>query len=234
MAEPSQPADDDVRQGDDIDEVLSHANPNTERIDCPPRDTLVGLARRSKSIDDPGFEHLVKCSPCYREFRELQAVPAPAASFAVTRGRWAAVAAVVALAIGAAAVWVVIGDRTVLAPASTGPTQVAELRTELDLRQFATTRSEQAGARTTPVELPIGLVELTLLMPVGSEVGAYEVQLLDANLQSKASSRGVGEIRDFVTSIRTTIDLRALTPGTYQLAVRQGGADWQLFPARVD
>jgi hypothetical protein len=70
-------------------------------------------------------------------------------------------------------------------------------------------------------------------LPVGSEPGAYDIQLLDANLQSRASTRGVGEIRDFVTTIRATIDLRAMLSGTYQLAVRREGDDWRMFPARV-
>ena len=43
MAQAGQPPDDDeVRVGDDIDEVLSRANPNPERIGCPPRETLIG------------------------------------------------------------------------------------------------------------------------------------------------------------------------------------------------
>ena len=105
--------------------------------------------------------------------------------------------------------------------------------TELDLRKFTATRSQQTDAETAPVTLPSALVDLTLLMPVGSEPGSYDVQLLDADLQSKASAHAAGEIRDYVTTIRTTLDLRSVEPGTYQLAVRRAGDDWRLFPARV-
>lgn len=73
MAHSSQPPDaDDVRFGHDIDEILTRANPNAERVGCPPRETLVGLARRELPLGDPGYGHLLKCSPCYREFRALQ------------------------------------------------------------------------------------------------------------------------------------------------------------------
>ena len=95
MAQPGQPPDDDdVRFGDDIDEVLSRANPNPDRIGCPPRETLVGLARRVQPLGDPAYEHLVKCSPCYREFRALQeSLPSQSARRSSWSRGWMAVAA---------------------------------------------------------------------------------------------------------------------------------------------
>ena len=73
MAQPEPPPDDDdVRRSDEIDEVFSRANPNPERIGCPSREALISLARRAQPLGDPAYEHLVNCSPCYREFRSLQ------------------------------------------------------------------------------------------------------------------------------------------------------------------
>ncbi len=174
MAQRSQPSDDEAgRFGDDIDEVLSRANPNPERVGCPPRDTLIGLARRAQPLGDPAYEHLVKCSPCYREFRALQEERAPrqVASPVVGSYRgWMAVAAVAILAVGIAGVWFFVGGRpSVTEPASPSQPQIAALRTELDLRKYAVTRSDQASPEATPVSLPIGVVDLTLLLPVGSE-----------------------------------------------------------------
>src|SRR5262249_62268433 len=56
----------------EIDLVLGNANPNPSRVGCPPRDALIALARRNRPIDDPAYDHLIKCSPCYREVRALQ------------------------------------------------------------------------------------------------------------------------------------------------------------------
>ncbi|MBA3641179.1 MAG: hypothetical protein H0W53_18305 [Acidobacteria bacterium] len=81
--------------------------------------------------------------------------------------------------------------------------------------------------------MPIGIVDLTLLLPVGSEPGAYDIQVLDSDLKSRASARAVGEIRDFVTTVRATVDLRGVPGGTYQLAIRREGDDWRMFPAQV-
>lgn len=57
---------------DEIDEVLGRANPNPKREGCPARDVLIALSRRERPIGDPSYEHLVRCSPCYREVRALQ------------------------------------------------------------------------------------------------------------------------------------------------------------------
>jgi len=42
--------DDETPGGDELDEVLSHANPNPNRIGCPPRETLISLAQRAQSM----------------------------------------------------------------------------------------------------------------------------------------------------------------------------------------
>jgi hypothetical protein len=60
---------------DEIDEVLSLANPNPERRGCPSRAVLVALSRRELPIGDRAYEHLLECSECYCEFRQLQQQP---------------------------------------------------------------------------------------------------------------------------------------------------------------
>lgn len=73
MAQPGSPSDDDdANFRDDIDEVLSSANPNPERIGCLSREALIELSRRELPLGDPAYEHLLKCSPCYRTYRALR------------------------------------------------------------------------------------------------------------------------------------------------------------------
>lgn len=57
---------------DEIDELLGRANPNPNRIGCPGREVLIALARRDRPLGDPAYEHLSRCSACYREVRGLQ------------------------------------------------------------------------------------------------------------------------------------------------------------------
>lgn len=60
------------KEDDEIDRVLAHANPNPKRIGCLPREVLADLAARRQPLNAPGYEHLLECSECYREFRALQ------------------------------------------------------------------------------------------------------------------------------------------------------------------
>jgi len=57
---------------DEIDRVLSYANPNPQRVGCLTGAVLGRLAARRQPLNAPGYEHLLECSECYREFRELQ------------------------------------------------------------------------------------------------------------------------------------------------------------------
>ena len=73
MGQRGEPTDDDAAQfGRDVDEVLSRANPNPERVGCVTHATLVELVMRAKPLGDPGYEHLLTCSACYQLFRSLQ------------------------------------------------------------------------------------------------------------------------------------------------------------------
>src|SRR5690349_21630938 len=87
----------------EMDLLLGRAHPNPTREGCPPRQLLVSLSRRELPIDDPAYEHLSKCSPCYQEVRALQQADAAKRTAAVRRKRFAyvAAAAVLVLAIGA-------------------------------------------------------------------------------------------------------------------------------------
>jgi hypothetical protein len=65
---------------------------------------------------------------------------------------------------------------------------------------------------------------------VGAEPGAYEIQILDSNLQSRTTATGTAAIRDYVTTLEATLELDALSPGEYKLALRRPEADWRMYP----
>ena len=208
-----------LRWPDEIDEVFGRANPNPTREGCPPREELIALSRRERPLSDPGYVHLTKCSPCYLETRAFF-------EERVLQRRWqfvrAAAAAAVVVAIAVAA-WFFAGSRS----------RPTELRAELDLRPYALTRGEPQESGRQQLPLPRARVALTMLLPVGSEAGMYEVQVLDSELRSVASAPGTAEIKNYVTTLQSALDLNSVAPGAYQLAIRRSGQEWQLFPARV-
>jgi hypothetical protein len=108
-----------------------------------------------------------------------------------------------------------------------------EVRAQLDLRPYALMRGEMPQGDRPPLVLPRARVLLTLLLPTASEPGPYEVEIRDSGALSWASARGDAGLRNQVTTLEVALDLGAVSPGTYQIAVRRHGEDWQLFPVQV-
>lgn len=226
----------DFQPQDEIDEVFSRANPNPTRAGCPSHDALAAAASKQLPIGDPTYEHLAKCSPCYREFRRLQQTAQQSSRRSLFgRTGWLTAAAAVVLIVGGA-VWLLRpgGVRLTQGVAPAPPTMAAAAQPlQLDLRNYSVSRTDGQAPKQPPVELVRGSLNLTILLPVGSEPGPYDTQLLDSSLRSLSSTTGQARIEDFVTTLRTTMDLRSVPSGAYQLALRHQGDDWRLFPAVV-
>ena len=221
---------------DEIDEVFSRGNPNPTRTGCPPHDVLIAAAGKKLPIGDPAYEHLGKCSPCYQEFRRIQQSQRQTVrrSLSVRAASLAVAAAIVLIVAGA--LWLLrTGQPTVAPSPSSTPLTVTAVAQPLqvDLRNYSVSRTDQQGPRREPVRLRRASLNLTILLPVGSEAGHYDLQVLDSGLRSRASATGQAEIKNFVTTLQATMDLRSLAPGAYQLALRHDGDDWRLFPALV-
>jgi hypothetical protein len=228
MANPAENPDPSPFSPDDeIDEVLGGANPNPQRVGCPPRDVLSALAHRRRPIGDPAYEHLAKCSPCYREFRALQQGAAAISAGGARRRRWWAAAA-------AAAVLLTAGTWFVLSRAGGRTSAPAEVSAQIDLRKYPVERSQEPQAEPEALTLTRGRLNVTILLPVGSEPGEYEIRVLDSDLRQRASAVGTAAIRNYVTTLQTPIDLTGLPPGAYRLAVRRQGEEWRLFPVRLN
>ena len=216
----------------EMDLLLGRAHPNPAREGCPPRDLLVSLSRRELPIGDPAYEHFSKCSPCYQELRALQQADAAALKAAVRRKRLAYAAAAV-LVLGIAGSWFALrraGDADRIAQPTT---QTAPQSARLDLRPLAVTRSEEQRVAAAPLVVPRGRVSATILLPVGSSPGEYDVRILDADLRPRATAKGSAEIRNYITTLEAVIDVSALEAGDYQLTLRRDGSEWQMFPLRV-
>ena len=214
----------------EMDLLLGRAHPNPTREGCPPRDLLVSLSRRKLPIGDPAYEHLSKCSPCYQEFRALQQADAAQATAAARRKRVAyAAAAAAVLLLAIAGSWFALRQD---GPQNSAPANGAAQVASLDLRPLAVIRSQEQNS-ATPVKVPRGRVKATILLPVGSAPGAYEVRVLDRELRVRASATGSAEIRNYVTTLDATIDTSALDGGNYQLTLRREGGEWQMFPLTV-
>jgi hypothetical protein len=230
MTDSGQHSDSKFEIEDELDYLFANASPNPNREGCPSREALIGLSRREKPIGHPDYLHIVRCSPCFREFRAIQQ-----ANKAKARARrLAAFAAAAVFVLVAAGIWLALRpNRSALSVIgeSAPPAVSTNLTARIDLRPYTVTRSDERKAEPEAVAIPQGRVTATILLPVGAEPGDYEIRVLDQDLAIRTSSTGTAAIRDHVTTLETTIDLSAMAPGRYQLALRRSGSEWQMFPA---
>ena len=225
---PRQPDPLAFRSENEFDDVFGYGNPNPERVGCPSREVLRALSRRERPIEDPGYEHVANCSPCFREFRAFQQARA-----ARRKRAWWLVRAAAVVLIGSVGAWFILSfDRGGVSQNET-LSRARPVTQQIDLRKYAVMRGEPE-TDMPPVSLGRAPLKLTILLPVGWEPGACDVQLVDRERRPRAVGSGRAEIRDYVTTLEAPLDLTDMPAGSYQLAIRRHGQDWHLFPANVE
>ena len=211
---------------DGIDYLFAHANPNPGRTGCPGPRVLRDLARKKRPIDDPALEHLEQCSPCYREFRELQ----DRMHSEVTLRRRLAIAAAIGAVVIGGSVWAA-RPHLVRTPADVTD---AVASVDLDLRTALTTRGGERPSSGVAPRLPRREMNLEITLPIGLEPGSYNLRIVDANARAFLTTTATGALRNGAVRVATRADLRSVQSGDYFLAVRRAGADWLLFPVTIE
>src|SRR5687768_10324293 len=82
-----------------LDTIYSAAEPNPDRVGCPPREALRELAMRTRPLSDPLWDHVMECTPCRIDVREMgrgRAAARPRSSM-----RWVAFVAAAVIVLGA-------------------------------------------------------------------------------------------------------------------------------------
>jgi hypothetical protein len=217
MSSDRQEREGDLKHPTEFDELFGRAYPNPNRVGCPPRADLIALARRERPLGDPAYDHLKECSPCYLEGRAIQEADAGRRRILA----WAAAAAVAVVAGAGALIF------------TNGGASDTQIRAQLDLRPHAIMRGEPQADRP-PLTLTRGRVLLTVLLPTGSDPGTYEVEIRDSNATAKVDAVGRADLRNRITTLEVEVATGSLSPGAYQLAIRQNGTRWQEFALRLE
>ena len=100
----------------------------------------------------------------------------------------------------------------------------------LDYQQERTSRSEGGDAPRQPNTLVRKKVDATILMPTGSEAGAYEIRLVDSDGKVMLTQGARGAMEDHAVRVRVNLDLQSMPIGTYSLELRRLGEDWDPHP----
>ena len=195
--------------------------PNPDRKECPPSDVLKRIASHEMPLSqaETWLDHLGSCSPCYRDYLDLQAANRK-------RLQWAlfAVAAGILLSI------LVVGR--ILSPKHRGlpPAQTTAV---LDLRNRSVTR----GSEQAPVEAPLVVSRYAsqwdIQLPLGSTDGPYEVRLTTPQGQQVFAARGVATIGGGITLLRVEIRLSSTNPGQYLLRLRGPTLVWNSYSVDI-
>ena len=191
--------------------------PNPERTGCPGRDVLRRIASHDMPLTEAEkwLDHLTSCSPCYRDFSQLQN-----ARELRRKQAWLAIAAAILLcaAVGG---WGFVRWHN--------GTQTVQTAT-LDLRDYSVARGAEPNPNLPPLALNRSASSLTILLPVGSAAGAYEIRIVTRSGNSVVAANGTAEFENGITRLQVAARPQSLSPGSYVLQIRTAGSEWNSYP----
>lgn len=195
--------------------------PNPERVGCPGTEIIEALAHRRLPHTHEAVQHITHCSPCYSEFLAIR--------HRIRRKRFAritAIAACLLIATGATTYFLL----NTLRPQWL-PFQVAIARITLDLRPYSLERGAGRIAESLPpLRVPSERLHITLQLPVGADEGLYAMSINNPQQQTVLDTQVSASLKDHVMTAETSVDLRGIPPGRYELALRTGQDGWHTYP----
>jgi hypothetical protein len=200
---------------------LSREFPNPQRVGCPDSAVLRGIHFRKLRLAEvePWLEHLSSCSPCFQEFTELRKQSAS------QRRRTQVWLAAVAVLIVTVAAWLWVRTQR---PVKQPETAILDLRERSVSRGQDPTQTDQS-----PLEIRRSAKHLIMELPIGSQEGTYEIAFLDESGSAIQSASGTAQLQDHIVTLRAEVDVSAVRPGPYLLALRQPDLRWTRYPVRV-
>ena len=216
--------------------------PNPERSGCPDQEALHSVARKTRSAAESEgvLEHLTCCSPCFAEYEHLlrkdrlsknMKILALCASLLITVG-------LVIWFYGLPGQPGLRQQQPTIVQKEPVPPQAPAIQYEVAvvyLRNRSPVRGEQqpAPSETVVATLPKRPLELSIYLPIGSEEGQYELQILGEPGTPLVTLTGSGSLRDRNVVLRLQTDLTGLNPGRYLLGVRKGSFRWMYYPIAI-
>jgi hypothetical protein len=216
-------ADEEGRRGFErakeiVQEAILRGFPNPERRGCPGAAVLKRLASSGLPAEnDPDWDHVTHCSPCYAEFLDYRKQVKAAQR---GRSRNKLIAATLAAAAVIVVIWVFFAR----------PSPPREISAYLDLSPVVILRGEEQPPRPN-FALPIGDLRLTIRLPVASQEGRYQVELLrEPGTTPVATGSGQAHLAKGITTVHVNLNTAGLQPGRYYFGFRSSNLDWTVVP----
>lgn len=205
--------------------------PNPEHSGCPEPAILRNLARRRIPLRETRdlVEHVATCAPCfeaYNQYRRRQRLAKSAARLT-------------AAALCLLAIFLLWPRRHTIRPGNPQVANSSAARTifsaTLDYRKYSPSRSPVPDFDTLPPpHLRKAFLDLTILLPFGTDDGKYAIELRSPTGKTYAETTGTARWNGAAEVLKTTLDLRAIAPGAYKLAIRRDGASWHTYEVTLD
>jgi hypothetical protein len=221
---------------------LSQAFPNPDRQGCPSDGALQSFALNAIGREAEISEHLAACSPCFRRYSELLAqLRSARARETGWLGRrcytWSKLHPLLASAIVLCGVLMVIFATLLNERMKTtiqGPLEVHQNPSlsppwnpavvysafTIDLTKASPIRGNEARAiRMRRLSVPRSPLDLTLLLPIGSEPQIYKVELKTGGGHISWSRSAQARLVNGQIIIRMEVDFSAVPAGSYSFDV---------------
>jgi hypothetical protein len=229
----------------EIRESIRRNHPNPDRIGCPGSVTLRRMAQADVPPSDPGYRHVMECSPCYEELMEFSAEARTLQMEVAARRRrqtlgFALAVVVVALGIGAYVLSKggsfdslrpsppVADGKGAARPGSEKGASRGLAVAMLNLDSETRVRGEGVDRRAAELQrLPRKSLDLTVNLPRGLEEGMYELELSRSDGSAAIAVKGSAKIEDGLTVLHIKPDLSDLAPGQYHLRIRRESSAWR-------
>lgn len=216
-------------------QVFSNSFPNPERKGCPGAGVLRAIAagKGLEPDEDDWISHCSRCSPCYRDLGGFRR------AFVRQRLLRRLGAAAIVIAAICAGTWLAMNRHARRSSeaiiAENARTESAIQNATLDLRGWSTVRSDQAAPNPSrkSLELQRGLLALSIYLPMGSQPGKYEIEILRSQGKPLLKVAGTARIVDGNTVLSARVDLSNFQPGQYSLGIRQPPWEWRYYPFSV-
>jgi len=224
-----------------LQEAILRDYPNPERRGCPGSEVLKRIASHDlPQSKDPAWEHVTHCSPCYGEFLAFREEQKATKAQARLRRRFALATAAALLLVGVG--WIFLHR----SPKLNGPQDAEKTAPQILARaaprpaylDFESVRTNR-GAADTPnsrrqYDLPLEDLDLKIRLPIGSEDGEYQLEILpEPGERPVASGKGTASLEDHSVFLRTQINLQGLKTGKYYIAFRRLNAEWTVLPLNL-
>ena len=204
-----------------IRRAIQTAYPNPDHLGCPTPQALEGMARRKLPVTPEEQNHIFHCSPCFAMYLAIRSQ--------IRRSRIIRLSTIwtcsTALLVGLS---IYTYNLRLLSP----PQQFA---TAFDLQERPVFRGTQAVIHPSPFVLPRGIVHLSLTLPLGSQGGAYQLQICRSeNTEPLLSASGAAAVHaDGSTVFNVDVNSATLHGGQYALGIRRDGGEWSYSPLLV-